>query len=153
MARFRKRKFFRKPDSSTDITKNLEKEETRSEITEDGESFTSKKTKTVITEETNSRHNTSSLKSWTKSGTKYIYIIVAATLTSGIFTPLVYGGLDLEIVIVGTLGLFIGVTGGGLIFKGINRQNSSSVLILIGLGLIIVSLIVVFQVASIANKV
>ena len=148
MARFRKRKFFRKPDSSTDEIKNLEKEEIRSEITKDGKSFSSKETKTVITEETNSTHNTSSLKSWTKSSTKYIYIIVVASLASGIFTPLVSNGIDLEIVIVGILGLFIGVAGGVLIFKGVNRQNTSPVLILIGLGLIIISLIVVLEVRS-----
>ena len=146
MARFRKRKFFRKPDSSTNETKNLEKEEIQSEITGDGESFSSKKTKTVITEEANSKHDTSSLKSWSKSGTKYIYIIVAAALASGIFTPLVSDGINSEVVIVGILGLFIGVAGGVLIFKGINRQNTSPVLILIGLGLIIISLIVVLQV-------
>ena len=145
MARFRRRKFSRKPDSSTDETKNLEKEEIQSEITGDGESFSSKKTKTVITEEANSKHDTSSLKSWSKSGTKYIYIIVAAALASGIFTPLVSDGINSEVVIVGILGLFIGVAGGVLIFKGINRQNTSPVLILIGLGLIIISLIVVLQ--------
>ena len=148
MARFRRRKFSRRPDSSTDETKNLEKEEIRSEFTEDGKSFSSKETKTVITEETNSTHNSSSLKSWTKSSTKYIYIIAAAALASGIFTPLVSDGIDLEIVIVGILGLFIGVAGGVLIFKGINRQNTSPVLILIGLGLIIISLIVVLQVGQ-----
>ena len=146
MARFRRRKFSRKPDSSTDETKNLEKEEIRSEITEDGQSFSSKETKTVITDETNSTHTTSSLKSWTISGTKYIYIIAAAALASGIFTPLVSDGVDSEIVITGILGLFIGVAGGVLIFKGINRQNTSPILILIGLGLIIISLIVVLQV-------
>ena len=146
MARFRRRKFSRKPDASTNETKNLEKEEIQSEITGDGKSFSSKKTKTVITEETNSTHTTASLKSWTKSGTKYIYIIAAAALASGIFTPLVSDGIDLEIVIVGILGLFIGVAGGVLIFKGINRQNTSPILILIGLGLIIISLIVVLQV-------
>ena len=145
MARFRRRKFSRKPDSSTDETKNLEKEEIRSEITEDGKSFSSKETKTVITDETNSTHTTSSLKSWTISGTKYIYIIAAAALASGIFTPLVSDGVDSEIVITGILGLFIGVAGGVLIFKGINRQNTSPILILIGLGLIIISLIVVLQ--------
>ena len=145
MARFRRRKFSRRPDSSTDETKNLENEEIRSEITEDGKSFSSKETKTVITEETNSTHNTTSLKSWTKSGTKYIYIIVAAALASGIFTPLVSDGINSEVVIVGILGLFIGVAGGVLIFKGINSQNTSPVLILIGLGLIIISLIVVLQ--------
>ena len=148
MARFRRRKFSRKPDSSTNETKNLEKEEKQSEITGDGESFSSKKTKTVVTEETSSKHDTSSLKSWSKSGTKYIYIIVAAALASGIFTPFVSGGIDFEIVVVGVLGLFIGVAGGVLIFKGINRQNTSSVLILIGLGLIIVSLTVVHQILS-----
>ena len=146
MARFRKRKFHRKPDSSTDETKNLEKEEIRSEITEDGQSFSSKETKTVITDETNSTHTTSSLKSWTISGTKYIYIIAAAALASGIFTPLVSDAVDSEILITGILGLFIGVAGGVLIFKGINRQNTSPILILIGLGLIIISLIVVLQV-------
>ena len=148
MARFRRRKFSRKPDFSTGETKNLEKEEIRSEITEDGKSFSSKETKTVITEETNSTHNSSSLKSWTKSGTKYIYIIVAAALASGIFTPLVSDGINSEVVMVGILGLFIGVAGGVLIFKGINRQNTSPVLILIGLGLIIISLIVVLQVGQ-----
>ena len=146
MARFRRRKFSRKPDSSTDETKNLENEEIRSEITGDGKSFSSKETKTVITDETNSTHTTSSLKSWTISGTKYIYIIAAAALASGIFTPLVSDGVDSEIVITGILGLFIGVAGGVLIFKGINRQNTSPILILIGLGLIIISLIVVLQV-------
>ena len=122
MARFRRRKFSRKPDSSTNETKNLEKEEIRSEITEDGQSFSSKETKTVITDETNSTHTTSSLKSWTISGTKYIYIIAAAALASGIFTPLVSDGIDLEIVIVRDFFNFI--------FVWLSKLSSESLLFL-----------------------
>ena len=56
------------------------------------------------------------------SGTKYVYIIVAVALLSGIFTPLT---LDVEIwdVMSGMFSIFLGLAGGIVIFLGIKYQK------------------------------
>ena len=84
------------------------------------------------------------VKSLIKTGTKYAYIIVAAAFLSGIFTPFTLD-LELNIVILGMLVIFLGLGGGILIFKATTRKEHSSILIVTGLTLMVISLIAIFQ--------
>ena len=83
-------------------------------------------------------------KSLILSGTKYVYIIAITALLSGIFTPLTVGE-DIEQVVSGMLVIFLGLAGGVLIFLGIKNQKRISFMILIGLGLMSVSLILIYE--------
>ena len=83
-----------------------------------------------------------SAKSWITSGTKYAYIIAIAALLSGIFTPFTIG-TEYGAVFSGILVLLLGLSGGVLIFKGIKREKPSVILILAGLGMMIISLILI----------
>ena len=89
----------------------------------------------------------SKVKSWITSGTKYVYIIAITALLCGIFTPYTLG-FALEQVILGMLLLFLIVGSGVLIYIGTKREQSSSKLILAGLGLIIISFILIYEIAE-----
>ena len=130
MARFRK-KFFKKQDPGFK-TKEIE-------------TFEKKQPQSVIVEESNSIDKSSSIKSLIKAGTKYAYIIAAAALLSGIFTPFTLG-LELNNVILGMLVIFLGSGGRVLIFKATTRKEPSFILILIGLALMIISLFLILQI-------
>tara|TARA_Y100000996_G_scaffold373562_1_gene323117 strand:+ start:312 stop:695 length:384 start_codon:yes stop_codon:yes gene_type:complete len=86
-------------------------------------------------------------KSLILSGTKYAYIIAAAALFSGIFTPLTLG-LDVEEVIFGILSILLGLGGGVTIFFGIKYQNLTTILVSGGLGMIVISLILIYELAN-----
>ena len=86
----------------------------------------------------------SDLKSLVLSGTKYAYIIGAVALLSGIFTPLTIGA-EIEAVIVGMLSIFLGLVGGVIIFLGIKSQKFTTIMVCGGLGLMVVSLILIYQ--------
>ena len=133
MARFRKNKFFKKKNSQTqtETFNNNEKQELES----------------AVVQERTSNNNTSTGKSWIKSGTKYVYIIAIAALASGIFTPFTTGA-ELETVISGILILLVGVGGGILIFIGNQRESHSKILVLVGLSFIIISLFLMFVIAK-----
>ena len=133
MARFKKKNFFKKQDP------HLETEEIKK--------FERKQPETVIVEESNSIHKSSSRKSLIKTGTKYAYIIAAAALLSGIFTPFTIG-VEPQNVIFGILILFIGVGGGVLIFKGVIAEKTSTILVCIGLSFMTISLVLIFQIVS-----
>tara|TARA_B100000029_G_C16771620_1_gene665778 strand:- start:69 stop:455 length:387 start_codon:yes stop_codon:yes gene_type:complete len=81
------------------------------------------------------------------SGTKYAYIIVAVALFSGIFTPLTLG-IEIEEVIAGMFTIFLGLGGGIMIFLGIKYQKHTTILICSGLGIMIASLILIFEQAG-----
>ena len=132
MTRFRK-KFFKKqdPDFKTGEIKTFERKQPES----------------VIVEESNSIDKSLSIKSLIKAGTKYAYIIAAAALLSGIFTPFTLG-MELNNVISGMLVIFLGLGGGVLIFKAATRKEHSIILILIGLALMITSLILILHIAT-----
>ena len=85
------------------------------------------------------------LKSIILSGTKYAYIIGAVALLSGIFTPLT---LDVEIwdVISGMLSIFLGLIGGIVIFLGIKFQKYTTIMICGGLGIMITSLFLIYEI-------
>ena len=89
----------------------------------------------------------SKVKSWITSGTKYVYIIAITALLCGIFTPYTLG-FALEQVILGMLLLFLIVGSGVLIYIGTKREQSSSKLILAGLGLIIISFVLIYEIAE-----
>ena len=133
MAKFRKNKFFKKQHSQNnpEQTKKLEPETP--------ETITIKKSDSV--------YESKRTKSWIKSGAKYIYIIAAAALLSGIFTPFTVGA-EGETVVYGMLILFIGVGGGVLIFKGVTAEKTSTILVCVGLSFTTISLILIFQIVS-----
>ena len=130
MAKFRKKKFFKKQHSQNnpEQTKKLEPETP--------ETITIKKSDSV--------YESKIIKSWIKSGAKYIYIIAAAALLSGIFTPFTVGA-EGETVVYGMLILFIGVGGGVLIFKGVTAEKTSTILVCVGLSFTTISLVLIFQ--------
>ena len=101
------------------------------------------KTKKEILSEVSPRD----LKSIILSGTKYAYIIAAAALLSGIFTPLTLG-VEYEDVIFGMLTLFLGLVGGIMIFLGIKSEKSNPILLFVGVGMIIASLILIYEIAE-----
>ena len=84
------------------------------------------------------------LKTLLLSGTKYAYIIAAVALLSGIFTPLTLG-VEIEDVIFGMLIIFLGLAGGIVIFLGIKYQKLTTVMICGGLGMMIASLFLIYE--------
>ena len=87
------------------------------------------------------------IKSIILSGTKYGYIITAVALFSGIFTPLTLG-VETEEVIFGMFAIFLGLGGGIMIFLGIKNQKYTTIMICGGLVMIIISLILIFELAK-----
>ena len=137
MAKFRKNKFFKKQHSQNNP------EQTKKFEPETPETITVKKSGSV--------YEPTTTKSWIKSGAKYVYIIVAAALLSGIFTPFTIGS-ESQNVIFGILILFIGVGGGVLIFKGVIAEKTSTILVCVGLAFITISLVLIFQIVSILRS-
>ena len=88
--------------------------------------------------------NSRDLKSILLSGTKYVYIIGAVALLSGIFTPLTVGA-EIENVIFGMLSILLGLGGGIVIFLGIKSQKFTPIMVCTGLGMIFSSLILIYQ--------
>ena len=88
-----------------------------------------------------------SLKSVILSGTKYAYVIALAALLSGIFTPFTLG-VQSETVILGMLIIFLGLAGGILIFLGVKIQRFKSIMILCGLGMMVLSVILIHEISE-----
>ena len=84
------------------------------------------------------------LKTILLSGTKYAYIIAAVALLSGIFTPLTLG-VEIEDVIIGMLIIFFGLGGGIMIFLGIKYQKLTTLMVCGGLGIMIASLFLIYE--------
>ena len=84
------------------------------------------------------------LKSLLLSGTKYAYIIAAVALLSGIFTPLTLG-VEIEDVIFGMLIIFLGLAGGIVIFLGIKYQKLTILMVCGGLGMMVASLFLIYE--------
>jgi hypothetical protein len=87
------------------------------------------------------------LKSTLLSGTKYAYILAAVALLSGIFTPLTIG-VALEDVILGMLSILLGLAGGVIIFLGTKNQKFFKIMVLGGLGMMISSMILIFEISN-----
>ena len=100
--------------------------------------------KNVVEQETSIEKESKDIKSLIISGTKYIYIVAAAALLSGIFTPLTLG-IAVEEVIFGMLIIFLGLGGGIAIFQGVKTQKFTMMLVCGGLGMMVVSLILIYE--------
>ena len=85
------------------------------------------------------------LKTVLLSGTKYAYIIAAVALLSGIFTPLTLG-VEIEDVVFGMLSIFLGLVGGIVIFLGVKYQKFTIIMVCGGLGLMIASLFLIYEI-------
>jgi hypothetical protein len=109
--------------------------------------FTENEEKIELEEETPTPKNGIDIKSILLSGSKYVYIIAAAALLSGIFTPLTLG-VEIEGVLSGIFSLFLGLGGGIVIFLGIKNQKFTTIMICGGLGMMIVSLILIYEIAE-----
>ena len=109
------------------------------------EDSTRKDEKTEFQEQEISSEKTSfDLKSILLSGTKYAYIIAAVALLSGIFTPLTLG-IEIENVIFGMLSIFLGLGGGIVIFLGIKYQKFTTIMVCGGLGMMIGSVLLIYE--------
>ena len=81
------------------------------------------------------------------SASKYVYIVIAAALLCGIFTPITLD-YPIDTVILGMLTVFLGLGGGVIIFLGTKTQRFSSIMVCGGLGMFIVSLILIYEMAQ-----
>ena len=109
------------------------------------EDFNQKETETELQEQETSSEKTSlDFKSLLLSGTKYAYIIGAAALLSGIFTPLTVGA-EIENVAFGMLSIFLGLGGGIVIFLGIKYQKFTTIMVCGGLGMMIGSVLLIYE--------
>ena len=86
-------------------------------------------------------------KSLVLSGTKYVYLIGAVALLSGIFTPLTLG-VEIQDVIFGMLSIFLGLGGGIVIFLGIKYQKFTTLVVCGGLAMMFGSLILIFELSN-----
>ena len=76
---------------------------------------------------------------------KYAYLFGFFVLLSGIFSPLITPNMSFDLVIGGTATLFLGLTGGILLFKAATLDNRQGIFIAVGLALIGISLVLIFQ--------
>ena len=101
----------------------------------------------LVEQETPSKETSTNIKSILLSGSKYAYIIAAVALLSGIFTPLTVGE-EFETVVFGMLSVFLGLGGGIMIFLATKNQKFRSIMICGGLGMMIASLILIYELAD-----
>ena len=102
--------------------------------------------KNVVDQETSIEKESKDIKSLIISGTKYIYIVAAAALLSGIFTPLTIGE-DWDQVIFGMLSIFLGLGGGVVIYLGVKTQKLTIVMVSGGLAMMFASLVLIYEFA------
>ena len=76
---------------------------------------------------------------------RYAYLLAIFALLSGVFFPLITPGVPYDYVIQGTGALFLGLVGGILLFKATTSDNRQGIFIAVGLALIGISLILIFQ--------
>ena len=79
---------------------------------------------------------------------RYVYLLAIFALFTGIFFPLITPGVPFDHVIQGTATLFLGLTGGILLFKATTSDNRRGILIAIGFGLIAISLTLIYHVGE-----
>ena len=87
------------------------------------------------------------LKSYINSISKYIYIIAAAALLSGVFTPLTINA-EITTVVYGILTILLGLGGGILIYLGTKNKRFSSIMVIAGSAIMIVSVIIIYELAD-----
>ena len=89
----------------------------------------------------------SNISSKTLSSFKYVYLIVFFVLLSGFFSPLITD-TSFDIVIEGTLILFIGLAGGILLYKATISETKREIFFISGFALIGISLYFIFQITG-----
>ena len=99
----------------------------------------------IKSQEISSEKTSLDFKSLLLSGTKYVYIVAAVALLSGIFTPLTIGA-EVENVLFGMLSAFLGLAGGIVIFLGIKYQKFITIMVSGGLGMMIASLFLMYEI-------
>ncbi len=82
-----------------------------------------------------------------RTGFKYVYLVVFFALLSGIFYPLI-SGTSLDGVIAGIIVLFVGLAGGILLYKSATSEKRREIYFGVGLGLIAISLALIFQITG-----
>ena len=80
---------------------------------------------------------------------RYAYLFGFFMLLSGLFSPLITPNISFDLVIGGTATLFLGLTGGILLFKATTSDNRQGIFIAVGLALIGISLVLIFQLQGI----
>ena len=98
-------------------------------------------------QEVTSETSVNSIKAILTTITKYVYIVGAVALLSGIFTPITLG-IEFESVIFGMLAIFLGLGGGIVIFLAIKNQKLTTIMISAGLAMIAISLILIHEMAE-----
>ena len=78
------------------------------------------------------------------TGFKYAYLVIFFALLSGFFHPLITGS-SFDSVIVGVIVLFVGLTGGVLLYKAATSEKRKWIFLGGGFGLISISLFYIFQ--------
>ena len=76
---------------------------------------------------------------------RYAYLLAFFVLLAGIFSPLITPNMSFDLVIGGTATLFLGLTGGILLFKATTLDNRQGIFIAVGLALIVISLVLIFH--------
>ena len=76
---------------------------------------------------------------------RYVYLLAIFALLAGVFFPLITPGVPYDYVIQGTATLFLGLSGGILLFKAITSDNRRGILIAIGFALIAISLALIYH--------
>ena len=79
---------------------------------------------------------------------RYVYLLTIFALLSGVFFPLITPEMSFDYVIQGTAILFLGLSGGILLFKATTSDNRRGILIAIGFGLIAISLTLIYHVGE-----
>ncbi len=82
-----------------------------------------------------------------RAGFKYVYLVAFFTLLAGIFHPLITGR-STDNVVSGVLVLFVGLAGGVLLYKSATSDKRREIYLGIGLGLIAISLVLIFQITG-----
>jgi len=76
---------------------------------------------------------------------RYAYLLAIFVLLSGVFFPLITPGIPFDYVIQGTAILFLGLSGGILLFKATTSDNRRGILIVIGFALIAICLALIYH--------
>jgi len=76
---------------------------------------------------------------------RYAYLLTIFALLAGVFFPLITPGIPYDHVIQGTATLFLGLSGGVLLFKAVTSDNRRGILITIGFGLIAICLALIYH--------
>jgi len=75
---------------------------------------------------------------------RYVYLLAFFVLLAGIFVPLITYQTSFDVVIEGTITLFLGLAGAILLYKAMTSDKRREIFIVIGFALIAISLALIF---------